>query len=71
MPTTLVDYEINVSQSNVSNVDPEKKFDDMLALQRDAATQAAAVGKSNLFISNAQVGMNPLSERALTFRLPS
>jgi len=40
-PTALVDYDIIVSQSNVSNVDPEKKFKDMLALQRDAAAQAS------------------------------
>lgn len=40
-PTALVDYSIIVTQSNVSNVDPEKKFKDMLALQRDAAAQAS------------------------------
>jgi len=40
-PTALSDYEIVVTQSNVSNVDPEKKFKDMLALQRDAAAQAS------------------------------
>ena len=40
-PTALVDYQIIVSQSNVSNVDPEQKFKDMLALQRDAAAQAS------------------------------
>ncbi|MEJ2200246.1 MAG: SPFH domain-containing protein [Desulfuromonadaceae bacterium] len=40
-PTALADYGISVTQSNVSNVDPEKKFKDMLALQRDAAAQAS------------------------------
>lgn len=39
--TALVDYGIIVTQSNVSNVDPEQKFKDMLALQRDAAAQAS------------------------------
>lgn len=40
-PTALSDYGITVTQSNVSNVDPEAKFKEMLALQRDAAAQAS------------------------------
>jgi hypothetical protein len=40
-PTALKDYNIIVAQSNVSAVDPEQKFKDMLGLQRDAAAQAS------------------------------
>jgi regulator of protease activity HflC (stomatin/prohibitin superfamily) len=39
--TALVDYKILVSQSNVSSVDPEPKFKDMLGKQRDAAAEAS------------------------------
>lgn len=40
-PTALLDYKIIVSQANVAGVDPEPKFKEMLALQRDAAAQAS------------------------------
>jgi len=40
-PTALLDYKIIVSQANISGVDPEPKFKEMLALQRDAAAQAS------------------------------
>jgi regulator of protease activity HflC (stomatin/prohibitin superfamily) len=40
-PTALHDYHIIVAQANISNVDPEKKFKEMLGLQRDAAAQAS------------------------------
>ena len=40
-PTALVDYGIIVAQANVSSVDPELKFKEMLGLQRDAAAQAS------------------------------
>jgi len=40
-PTEQIDYDIIFSQSNVSNVGPEKKFKDMLALQRGAVAQAS------------------------------
>ena len=40
-PTALLDYKIHVSQANVASVDPEPKFKEMLALQRDAAAQAS------------------------------
>ncbi len=40
-PTALLDYKIVVSQANIAGVDPEPKFKEMLALQRDAAAQAS------------------------------
>lgn len=40
-PTALIEYGIIVAQSNVSAVDPEKKFKEMLGKQRDAAAEAS------------------------------
>ena len=40
-PTALLDYKIIVSQANIAGVDPEPKFKEMLAKQRDAAAEAS------------------------------
>lgn len=37
----IQEYDITVRQSNVANVEPEQKFKEMLAKQRDAAAEAS------------------------------